>query len=211
MSDKLVIQIDDSQGDPRCAILWKWGGSDASKYTAYLAYAIGSLSDKATTEEIIENIREVFPSVGIPRSLEFYTRNRLGMAEYTLSTKYADDLGLPDSTPNEGVLAVSQRAIDEFSCWADSLNGIQLGNVTLMDCIFEEDLANYCCLYDYEEESEGYADALHEMEDIQKSAFHTDKNFVNRRITTKEDWDELLRVINSYDWVEYNGIYYHVD
>ena len=29
MSDKLVIQIDDSQGDPRCAILWKWGGSDA--------------------------------------------------------------------------------------------------------------------------------------------------------------------------------------
>ena len=133
------------------------------------------------------------------------------MAEYTLPTKKADDLGLPDSTPNARVLAVSQRTIDEFSRWADSLNGIQLGNVTLMDCLFEEDLANYCCLYDYEEESEGYADALHEMEDIQKSAFHTDKNFVNKRITTKEDWDELLRVINNYEWVEYNGIYYHVE
>ena len=211
MSDTLVIEIVDSNNEPRCSILWECGSGEMCKYSAYLAYAIGSLNDDSTTEEIIENIREVFPSVGIPRSLEFYTRNRLGMAEYTLSTKYADDLGLPDSTPNDGVLAVSQKAIDEFSMWADSLNGIQLGNVTLMDCLFEEDLANYCCLYDYEEESEGYADALHEMEDIQKSAFHTDKNFVNKRITTKEDWDELLRVINNYDWVEYNGIYYHVE
>lgn len=206
-----VIEILDSDGEPRCSILWKTENDKSCKYCACLAQAIGSLYDEATTEEIIESIRDVFPSISIPRDVEFYTRHRLGMAEYAIATTYADDLGLPDGNACDGVLAVSQRSILQFSNVADNMNYLYLGNVTLGDCVFEEDLEDYCGLLIYDEESEDYENAKAEIEAIQKSAFHCGKKFFDRRITTKEDWDELLRIVNNYDWVECWGLYYHLE
>ena len=202
MSDTLVIEIVDSNNEPRCSILWECGSGEMCKYSAYLAYAIGSLNDDSTTEEIIENIREVFPGIGIPREREFYIRSNLGMAEYTLSTQYADDLGLPNGNAYEGLLAVSQCSMDKFDSWANSLNWLYLGNVTMKDCIVdEEDLEEYCCLYN---------NAEAEIEAIKKSAFPIEDKSFDRRITTKEEGNELLRVINNYEWVEYEGSYYKV-
>ena len=202
MSDTLVIEIVDSNNEPRCSILWECGSGEMCKYSAYLAYAIGSLNDDSTMEEIIENIREVFPGIGIPREREFYIRSNLGMAEYTLSTQYADDLGLPNGNAYEGLLAVSQCSMDKFDSWANSLNWLQLGNVTMTDCIVdEEDLEEYCCLYN---------NAKAEIEAIKKSAFHIEDKSFDRRITTKEEGNELLRIINNYEWVEYEGNYYKV-
>ena len=200
MSDTLVIEIVDSHNEPRCSILWEWG--EMCKYSAYLAYAIGSLNDDSTTEEIIENIREVFPGIGIPREREFYIRSDLGMAEYALSAQYADDLGLPNGNAYEGLLAVSQCSMEKFDSWANSLNWLYLGNVTMKDCIVdEEDLEEYCCLYN---------NAKAEIEAIKKSAFHIEDKAFDRRITTKEEGNELLRIINNYEWVEYEGSYYKV-
>ena len=202
MSDTLVIEIVDSNNEPRCSILWEYGRGKMCKYSAYLAYAIGSLNDDSTTEEIIENIREVFPGIGIPREREFYERSNLGMAEYALSTQYADDLGLPDGNAYEGLLAVSQCSMDKFDSWANSLNWPYLGHVTMKDCIVdEEDLEEYCCLYN---------DAKAEIEAIKKSAFHIEDKSFDRRITTKEEGNELLQIINNYEWVEYEGNYYKV-
>lgn len=202
MSDTLVIEIVDSNNEPRCSILWECGSGEMCKYLAYLAYAIDSLNDDSTTEEIIANIREVFPGIGIPREMEFYERSNLGMAEYTLSTQYADDLGLPNGNAYEGLLAVSQCSMDKFYSWANSLNSLCLGNVTMKDCIVdEEDLEEYCCLYN---------NAKAEMEAIKKSAFHIEDKSFDRRITTKEEGNELLRIINNYEWVEYEGNYYKV-
>ena len=202
MSDKLVIEIVDSHNEPRCSILWECGSGEMCKYSAYLAYAIGSLNDNSTTEEIIENIHEVFPGIGIPREREFYIRSNLGMAEYALSTQYADDLGLPNGNAYEGLLAVSQCSMDKFDSWANSLNWLYLGNVTMKDCIVdEEDLEEYCCLYN---------NAEAEIEAIKKSAFHIEDKSFDRRITTKEEGNELLRIINNYEWVEYEGSYYKV-
>ncbi len=202
MSDTLVIEIVDSNNEPRCSILWECGSGEMCKYSAYLAYAIGSLNDDSTMEEIIENIREVFPGIGIPREREFYERSNLGMAEYALSTQYADDLGLPDGNAYEGLLAVSQCSMDKFDSWANSLNWLYLGNVTMKDCIVdEEDLEEYCCLYN---------NAKAEIEAIKKSAFHIEDKSFDRRITTKEEGNELLRIINNYEWVEYEGSYYRV-
>ena len=200
MSDTLVIEIVDSHNEPRCSILWECG--EMCKYSAYLAYAIGSLNDDSTTEEIIENIREVFPGIGIPREREFYIRSDLGMAEYALSTQYADDLGLPDGNAYEGLLAVSQCSMDKFDSWANSLNWLYLGNVTMKDCIVdEEDLEEYCCLYN---------NAKAEIESIKKSAFHIEDKAFAIRITTKAVGNELLPIINNYEWVEYEGSYYKV-
>ena len=124
------------------------------------------------------------------------------MAEYTLSTQYADDLGLPNENAYEGLLAVSQCSMDKFDSWANSLNWLQLGNVTMKDCIVdEEDLEEYCCLYN---------NAKAEIEAIKKSAFHIEDKSFDRRITTKEEGNELLRIINNYEWVEYEGNYYKV-
>lgn len=202
MSDTLVIEIVDSNNEPRCSILWECGSGEMCKYLAYLAYAIDSLNDDSTTEEIIANIREVFPGVGIPREMEFYERSNLGMAEYALSTQYADDLGLPNGNAYEGLLAVSQCSMDKFYSWANSLNSLCLGNVTMKDCIVdEEDLEEYCCLYN---------NAKAEMEAIKKSAFHIEDGSFDRRIITKEEGNELLRIINNYEWVEYEGNYYKV-
>ena len=202
MSDTLVIEIVDSHNEPRCSILWEWGYGKMCRYSAYLAYAIGSLNDDSTTEEIIENILEVFPKVGIPRKMEFYKGYNLGVAEYALSTQYADDLGLPDGNILEGLLAVSQCSMDKFYSWANSLNSLCLGNVTMKDCIVnEEDLEECCCLYN---------NAKAEMEAIKKSAFHIEDKSFDRRITTKEEGNELLRIINNYEWVEYEGNYYKV-
>ena len=211
MSMNTVIEILDSDGEPRCSILWKTENDKSCKYCACLAQAIGSLYDEATTEEIIENIRDVFPSIGVPREVEFYTRRGLGMAEYALVTKYADDLGLPDGNACDGVLAVSQRSILQFSNVADNMNYLYLGNVTLGDCVFEEDLEDYCGLHVCDEGNEDYREVEAEIEAIQKSAFHCGKKFFDRRITTKEDWDELLRIVNNYDWVECWGLYYHLE
>ena len=67
MSDVLVIEVRDSHKNPRCSILWKWGEHEATYRALKLSYAIGSLNDDSTTEEIIENILKEFPNVGIPR------------------------------------------------------------------------------------------------------------------------------------------------
>ena len=55
MSDVLVIEVRDSHENPRCSILWEWGEHEATYRALKLSYAIGSLNDDSTTEEIIEN------------------------------------------------------------------------------------------------------------------------------------------------------------
>lgn len=138
MSDEpLVIVIFNSNNEPRCSILWEHGRGKMRIYSAYLAYAIGSLNDDSTTDEIVENIREAFPSVGIPREIEFYIRNNLGVAEYILSNQYADDLELPDGNVDDGIIAVSKRSIDKVYSWAKHLNYLWLGNVSMRDGIFD--------------------------------------------------------------------------
>lgn len=210
MSDMLVIEIVDSDDEPRCSLLWEWGYGKMCRYSAYLAHAIGSLDDDSTTDEIVENILEVFPKVGIPRKMEFYKGYNLGMAEYALSTQYADDLGVPDGNILEGLLAVSRCSMDKFASWANSMNYLYLGNVTMKDCLFEEDLEEYCGLYFYEEGGRGYKDTEAEIEAIKKSAFHVEDKFLNRRITTKKEWEELLEIINKHEWIEHDGNYYLV-
>lgn len=200
MSDTpLVIVISDSNNEPRCSILWEHGRGKMRIYSAYLAYAIGSLNDDSTTEEIIENICEVFPSVGIPREIEFYTRNNLGIAEYVLSTKYADDLGLSNGNAYDGLLTVSKCSIDKVYSWAKHLNYLYLGDVSMRDGIF-----------DMAELDEGCPLAKAKIEKIKKSTFHVEDEFFSRRITTKEEGNELVRILNKYKWVECEGRYYRV-
>ena len=199
MSDTLVIKIVNSNNEPRCSILWEHGRGRTHKYSAYLAYAIGSLNEDSSTEKIIENIREVFPSVGIPRKIEFYTRSNLGIADYILSTKYADDLGLPEGNVKDGLLTVTRCLIDKSYSWANSLNYLYLGNVTMKDGIF-----------DMAELDEGCPLAKADIEKIKKSTFHVEYEFFSRRITTKEEQNELVQIINKYKWVECEGRYYRV-
>lgn len=209
MADKLVIEILDYHGGPRCAIYWRWGGRDAFKYSAALAYAIGSLNDDSSTEKIIENIREVFPEIGVPRTKEFYIDNDLGMDEYALATQYADDLGLPEGNVYDGLLLVSRQAIDAFACGADSLNYLYLGNVTAKDCVVEECIEEYWSLNDYRKGSKEYEGILADIEEVKESAYSMTETFLNKPITTVEDARKLLNIITKYEWIECEGLYYH--
>ena len=113
-----------------------------------------------------------------------------------------DDAGIAENNAMRGNIAVSQCSMDKFDSWANSLNLLYLGNVTMKDCIVDEEyLEEYCCLYN---------NAKAEIEAIKKSAFHIEDKSFDRRITTKEEWNELLQIIKKYKWVECEGRYYRV-
>ena len=192
MSDVLVIEVRDSHKNPRCSILWKWGQHETTYRAIKLSYAIGSLNDDSTTEEIIHNILEEFPNVGIPRDKGFYECNDLYMKDYAIATKYADDFEIPDGNivDGDGVIAVTDNAMHVFSIWANALIYLELGNVKLGDCVSAE------VVEDIEVRAHAYVMA---EEEYQKS------------ITTPEQKDRLLGIIACHEWIRHGNEYSHVE
>lgn len=197
MSDTLVIEIVDSNNEPRCSILWECGSGEMCKYSAYLAYAIGSLNDDSTTEEIIENILKEFPEVGIPRDKEFYTCNDLYRKDYAIATKYADDFEIPDGNFEDGAIAITNNAISVFSQWADSLLYFELGNVKLEDCVYAEWVEDF------------YFDE--EVEEVKASAYVMTEEEFQKPITTPEQRDRLLGITACHEWIRHGDEYSHVE
>ena len=199
MSDVLVIEVRDSHKNPRCSILWKWGEHEATYRALKLSYAIGSLNDDSTTEEIIENILKEFPNVGIPRDKEFYRRNDLYRKDYAIATKYADDFEIPDGNivDGDGVIAVTDNAMHVFSQWADSLLYFELGNVNLEDCVYAEWVEDF------------YFDE--EVEEVKASAYVMAEEEFQKPITTPEQRDRLLGIIACHEWIRHGDEYSHVE
>ena len=199
MSDVLVIEVRDSHKNPRCSILWKWGEHEATYRALKLSYAIGSLNDDSTTEEIIENILKEFPNVGIPRDKEFYRCNDLYRKDYAIATKYADDFEIPDGNivDGDGVIAVTDNAMHVFSRWADSLLYFELGNVNLEDCVYAEWVEDF------------YFDE--EVEEVKASAYVMTEEEFQKPITTPEQRDRLLEIIDNYVWIRHGDRYSHVE
>ena len=197
MSDVLVIEVRDSHENPRCSVLWKWGEHETTYRALKLSYAIGSLNDDSTTEEIIENILKEFPNVGIPRDKEFYRCNDLYMKDYAIATKYADDLGLPDGNFEDGVIAITHNAISVFSQWADSLLYFELGNVNLEDCVYAEWVEDF------------YFDE--EVEEVKASAYVMTEEEFQKPITTPEQRDRLLGITACHEWIRHGDEYSHVE
>lgn len=197
MSDILVIEVRDSHENPRCSILWEWGERNTTHHALKLSYAIGSLNDDSTTEEIIENIIKEFPEIGIPRSVEFYKSNDMYTEDYDITTKYADDLGLPDGNTDDGVIAVTYNAISIFSVWADALLYLKLGNVKLGDCVSAWDVEDF------------YSDE--EVEEVNESAYVMTEEEFKKPITTPEQKDRLLEIIDNYVWIRHGDEYSHVE
>lgn len=211
MSEILVIEVRDSHKNPRCSVLWRWGGESSSYYALKLSYAIGRLNDDSTTEEIIRNIREEFPEVGIPRSMEFYQKNNLTMMDYAISTRYADDFELPDGNTSDGVIAVTNNSIAEFSEWAYTLIYFELGNVKMEDCVFDEELENFFGLYDYDRDSEEYRDTEEEIREVKENAYVMSDEEFKEPITTLKQKDRLTLIIDTHEWIRHGDDYYHVE
>lgn len=192
MSDVLVIEVRDSYKNPRCSILWKWGEHETSYRAVKLSYAIGSLNDDSTTEEIIENILKEFPNVGIPRDEDFYRCNDLGMEDYALATKYADDFEIPDGNivDGDGVIAVTDNAMHVFSIWANALIPLELGNVKLGDCVS--------------------AEVVEDIE-VKASAYVMTEEEFQKPITTPEQRDRLLGITACHEWIRHGDDYSHVE
>lgn len=197
MSDILVIEVRDSHENPRCSILWEWGERDTTYHALKLSYAIGSLNDDSTTEEIIENIIKEFPEVGIPRDVEFYKLNDMYTEDYAIATKYADDLELPDGNMDDGVIAVTNNAISVFSEWADALLYLKLGNVKLRDCFSSWEVEDF------------YSDK--EVEEVKANAYIMTEEEFQKPITIPEQRDRLLEIINNYGWIIHGDEYSHVE
>lgn len=211
MSDVLVIEIRDSHKNPRCSVLWRWGGESATYHALKLSYAIGSLSDDSTTEQIIHNILEEFPEVGVPRSIEFYKRNNLDMTEYAIATKYADDLELPDGNTGDGVLAFTNNAVFEFSDWADTLLYFELGNVTMADCVFDEVVEDFFGLTDFDPDSDDYRETEEEIKEVEAHAYVMSEKEFQKPITTMEQKDKFLKIIDKYEWIRHGNDYCHIE
>ena len=199
MSDVLVIEVRDSHKNPRCSILWKWGQYETSYRAVKLSYAIGSLNDDSTTEEIIENILKEFPDVGIPQDKGFYECNDLGMEDYAIATKYADDFEIPDGNivDGDGVIAVTDNAMHVFSIWANALIPLELGNVKLEDCVSAEVVEDF------------YFDE--EVEEVKASAYVMTEEEFQKPITTPEQKDRLLGIIACHEWIRHGDEYSHVE
>ncbi len=191
MSDVLVIEVRDSHHNPRCSILWKWGQYETTYRAIKLSYAIGSLNDDSTTEEIIENILKEFPDVGIPRDKEFYRCNDLDV-DYAIATKYADDFEIPDGNivDGDGVIAVTDNAMHVFSIWANALISLELGNVKLGDCVS--------------------AEVVEDIEVRAHAYFMTEEEY-QKPITTPEQRDRLLGIIAQHEWIQHGNEYSHVE
>ena len=211
MSEILVIEVRDSHKNPRCSVLWRWGGESSSYYALKLSYAIGRLNDDSTTEEIIRNIREEFPEVGIPRNVEFYKKNNLTMTDYAIATKYADDFDLPDGNTSDGVIAVTNNSIAEFSEWAYTLIYFELGNVKMRDCVFDEELENFFGLYDYDSDSDLYKNTEEEIREVKENAYVMSDEEFKKPITTLKQRDRLMLIIDTHEWIRHGDDYYHIE
>ena len=197
MSDVLVIEVRDSHKNPRCSVLWDWGEHETTYRALKLSYAIGSLNDDSTTEEIIENILKEFPNVGIPRDKEFYKCNDLYRKDYAIATKYADDFEIPDGNFEDGVIAITNNAISVFSQWADSLLYFELGNVNLENCVYAEWVEDF------------YFDE--EVEEVKASAYVMTEEEFQKPITTPEQRDRLLGITTCHEWIRHGDEYSHVE
>ena len=211
MSEILVMEVKDSHKNSRCSVLWRWGGESSSYYALKLSYAIGSLNDDSTTEEIIRNIREEFPEIGIPRNVEFYKKNNLAMTDYIISTRYADDLELPDGNTSDGIIAVTYNSVSEFSEWAETLLYFELGNVKMEDCVFDEELESFLGLYAYDRDSEEYRNIEEEIREVRENAYVISEEEFKEPITPLKQRDRLMRIINTYEWIRHGNDYYHIE
>ena len=210
MSDKLTIEIRDSKGNPKCSLMWRWGGSAFSKYVAELSQAIGTLNDDSTQEEIAKRVMEVFDGIGVPRNKDWYMRNGLGESEYELNTKFADTYGIPDeSTRCEGAMLFTPKGIEAFSEWALTLIYLELGNVTPCDCFWETCVEEEYDLYGWDEGSEDYKDILEEVETAKKDAYPIDKALMTKPIKTIEQRDWLIHLVEEWEWLTDGEKYYH--
>ena len=197
MSDVLVIEVRDSHKNPRCSVLWEWGEHETTYRALKLSYAIGSLNDDSTTEEIIENILKEFPNVGITRDTGVYKCNDLYRKDYAIATKYADDFEIPDGNFEDGVIAITNNAISVFSQWADSLLYFELGNVNLENCVYPEWVEDF------------YFDE--EVEEVKASAYVMTEEEFQKPITTPEQRDRLLGITACHEWIRHGDDYSHVE
>lgn len=210
MSDKLTIEIRDSKGNPKCSLMWRWGGSAFSIYVAQLSEAIGTLNDNSTQEEIAKRVMEVFNGIGVPRDKEWYMRNGLGESEYELNTKFADTLGIPDeSTRCEGAMLFTPKGIKAFNEWALTLIYLELGNVTPSDCFWETCVEEEYDLYGWDEDSEDYKDILEDVETAKREAYPIDKSLMTEPIKTIEQRDWLIHLVEEWEWLTDGEKYYH--
>lgn len=205
----LAIEIQDSSYRPRCSIFWE--NEDISRYSVRLSDSIGRLDSSSTTEDIVSAIRRVFPRVGVPRNMEFYSSMGVGVNEFLLSTKYADDLGLPDGNVNDGVLAFGKCLMSSFSRRSFIPLYLTLGKVSMEECLCGLDLEEYYSLEDYPKGSEGYKKAEWKIKDAKENALHIDDEIFHDRIHTQEQRNDLLNIIDNYEWVENDGLYYLVN
>lgn len=210
MSDKLTIEIRDSKGNPKCSLMWRWGGSAFSMYVAELSQAIGTLNDDSTQEEIAKRVMEVFDGIGVPRNKDWYMRNGLGESEYELNTKFADTYGIPDeSTRCEGAMLFTPKGIKAFNEWALTLVYLELGNVTPSDCFWETCVEEEYDLYGWDEGSEDYEDIKEEVETAKREAYPIDKSLMTKPIKTKEQRDWLISLVEDWEWLTDGESYYH--
>ena len=210
MSDKLTIEIRDSKGNPKCSLMWRWGGSAFSMYVAELSEAIGTLNDDSSQEEIAKRVMEVFQGIGVPRNKEWYMCDGLGESEYELNTKFADTHGIPDgSTSREGAMLFTPKGIKAFSEWALTLVYLELGNVTPSDCFWETCVEDEYGLYDWEEGSEYYDDIKEDVETAKNEAYPIDKSLMTEPIKTKEQRDWLIHLVENWEWLTDGEVYYH--
>ena len=210
MSDKLTIEIRDSKGNPKCSLMWRWGGSSFSMYVAELSQAIGTLNDDSTQEEIAKRVMEVFQGIGVPRNKDWYMRNGLGESEYELNTKFADTLRIPDeSTQCEGAMLFTPKGIKAFNEWALTLVYLELGNVTPSDCFWETCVEEEYDLYGWDEGSEDYEDIKEEVETAKREAYPIDKSLMTEPIKTIEQRDWLIHLVENWEWLTDGEVYYH--
>lgn len=210
MSDILVIEIRDSKKNPKCSLMWRWGGSSFSIYVAQLSEVIGTLNDDSPQEEIAKRVMEVFPNIGVPRNKEWYMCDELGESEYKLNTWFADVNGIPDGSARDGgAMLFTPRGIMAFSNWALTLIYLELGNVTPSDCFWETCIEEDYGLYYWEEGSEDYNAVLADVETAKSEARMIDKALMTKPIKTTEQRDWLISLVEDWEWLTDGESYYH--
>lgn len=209
MAKSLAIEIQDSEGFPRCCVYWSHSGEESSTYALALSYGISSLNDDSTTEDILRVILDAYPNAGIPRERMEYSYDGKTLREYPFVTEYADSLEIPQGTYREGLIAISNNMIDYFCRAANNVMFLMLGHVSACDCVYDVDLNEYFCLDDYEEGTDEYDRMVAHIEDVKAHAVSmTDDFFL--KMSTHSMWEYYTDVFHKNTWLRYGNAYYHI-
>ena len=210
MANGLVIEIVDSNDEPKCSIHWRYGGDEFSMYAIKLSYGISGLSDDSTTEDILRAILEAFPEAGIPRDERLYSQDKRTITEYPLVKEYADSLDIPDGHSATGMIAISRNMIARFYEDANVVVSLTLGYVSACDCVSDMDLNEYFCIDDYEEGTESYNNVIAKIEDVKAHAVPMGDDFF-QKVSSRNLLEYYTDVFAKNEWVRYEDAYYHVD